>query len=130
MTTIIQVLVPVLATAVGTMLIAFANSASTYMKKKTESNLLNDYIAILCDTVVDVVQGLNQTTVQQIKDAAEDGKLTSDEIATINAQAIETVKSIVGVKGISILQLAFEDIDTLIANKIERAVVDCKNMAC
>lgn len=123
MTTILQILIPVLATAIGTVLIALANSASTYLKQRTSSNLINHYVDILESVVADVVMGLNQTTVQRLKEAAEDGKLTKDEIAYISGQAIDSVKAILGVKAIEILKITFEDVDALITNKIEHMVL-------
>jgi len=126
LTIIIQVLVPVLATALGTVLIALANNASSYLKQRTNSNILKRYISLLDSVVVDVVRGLNQSTVEAIKAAAEDGKLTKEEITMISAQALESVKNILGVRGIEVLRLVFEDLDALIATKIERAVGEAK----
>lgn len=123
LTTVIQILVPILATALGTVLIALANTIATYFKQRTSSNVLNHYIDLLESVVVDVVMGLNQTTVQQIKDAAADGKLTKEEVDTISAQALESVKQILGVKALEILKITFEDVDALITNKIEHAVL-------
>lgn len=126
LTTVIQVLVPVLLTALGTVIVALSNNVSQYLKQKANSNLLNRYIDTLNDVVYDVVMSLNQTTVAELKAAAIDGKLTTDEINIISSKALESVKAIIGVRGIEILKIAFEDIDALIANKIERAVVEAK----
>lgn len=126
LTTVIQVLVPVLLTALGTVIVALSNNVAQYLKQKANSNLLNRYIDTLNDIVYDVVMSLNQTTVEQLKAAALDGKLTKDEIDMISSQALDSVKAVLGVRGIEILKIAFEDIDLLIANKIERAVVEAK----
>ena len=126
LTIIIQVLVPVLLTALGTVVVALANNISQYLKQKANSNLLNRYIDTLNDIVFDVVMSLNQTTVAQLKLASTDGKLTAEEVNIISSKALESVKTILGIRGIEILKIAFEDIDALIANKIERAVVEAK----
>lgn len=129
-TTIIQVVVPVIAAAIGIILTALANNASDYLKQKANSTLLNRYIDLLTETVMDVVQSLNQTTVEQLKQAAMDGKLTQEEIDSISAQALTSVKAILGEKGMEILSIAFEDVDALITSKIERAVREVKPPLC
>ena len=126
LTTVIQILVPILATALGTVLIALANNVSTYFKQRTNSGILQRYISLLNSVVCDVVLSLNQTTVADIKAASADGKLTKEEIDSISVQAIESVKNIIGARGVEVLQLVYEDLDALIANKIERAVGEAK----
>lgn len=126
MTAVLQILIPALITALGIVITALANNIAGYLKQKANSNLLNRYIDVLTDIVVDVVQSLNQTTVEDLKSAAADGKLTDEEINMISAKALDTVKTILGARGLEVLKIAFEDVDSLIASKIERAVREVK----
>lgn len=128
--TFVEVLVPIIATAVGTVLIALARNISIYLSKKTQSDLIDKYIKLLESTVIDVVQGLNQTTVSKLKEASSDGKLTPEEIESINEDAAMTIKNILGVEGMEILNTAFSDFDKLVASKIERAVLETKPTSC
>lgn len=123
---VVQVIVPAIATAVGTFLILLTRNVSKYLQKKSDSDNVDKYIGLLESAVVDVVQGLNQTTVGHLKTASADGKLTSEEMRLIKYEARDSVRNILGVDGMNALRTVFADLDTLISNKIERAVLESK----
>lgn len=124
--TAIQILVPLVATAVGSMLVALLGSVANYFRQQAKSASARKYVDLLDGIAREVVVGLNQTVVDKLKEASADGKLTPEEINSVSAQALETVKVILGVRGIAALQSIFNDIDSLIASKLEYAVVQAK----
>lgn len=124
---VLEILIPIIATALGTVLINLANKYADMIKQKTKSEKIDRYVRLLNETVKDVVVSLNQTTVDKLKEAATDGKLTPEEIEMVKADAITTVTDILGITGVEVLALAFEDLNALIATKIEKAVREVSN---
>lgn len=131
--TVMQILIPVLATAIGAVITAVAARVAAKLKEESEkikeekaAARVVHYINILEQTVVDVVKGLNQSTVSKLKEAAADGKLTPEEIEKVSADAKATIIAILGPTGIEILHMAFADINSLVALKIERVVGEVK----
>jgi hypothetical protein len=114
------------AGALATFIVKWVNAQSEQIKAKTNQDKINHYIDILNDTVAEVVVSLNASTVDALKAAAQDGKLTPAEVEEIKSGAIETIYSILGNTGIEILELAFDDLEALIAVKIDKAVENVK----
>jgi hypothetical protein len=115
------------AGALATFIVKWVNAQSEQIKAKTNQDKINHYIDILNDTVAEVVVSLNASTVDALKAAAQDGKLTPAEVEEIKSGAIETIYSILGNTGIEILELAFDDLEALIAVKIDKAVENVKD---
>ena len=128
---LIQVLtalvIPILP-AIAAFVIKFISVKMDAIKAQTQQDKIDQYIDILNDTVADVVISLNQTTVDSLKAAAADNKLTEEEIEEISNKAIDAVYLILGRQGRELLQTVFDDLDALIAAKIERAVVEVKEV--
>jgi hypothetical protein len=114
------------AGALATFIVKWVNAQAEQIKAKTNQDKINHYIDILNETVAEVVVSLNASTVDALKKAAKDGKLTPEEIEDIKEGAIDTIYSIIGNTGIEILELAFDDLEALIAVKIDKAVEDVK----
>jgi hypothetical protein len=115
------------AGALATFIVKWVNAQAEQIKAKTNQEKINHYIDILNDTVAEVVVSLNASTVDALKAAAADGKLTVEEITDIKENAIDTIFSILGNTGIEVLQLAFDDLEELIAVKIDKAVENVKD---
>lgn len=81
---------------------------------------------MLNDTVGNVVSGLNQELVNDMKLANTDGKLTKEEIEDIKEKAIKRVFNILGENGTLILKSAYGDLSQLVDSKIEKVVQDAK----
>lgn len=84
----------------------------------------------LDDAVLASVREVQQVTVDAIKEASADGKLSPDERAKVKQAALSSVKSHLGTKGLADLVkiLGLEDgtIDSLISTRVEAAVHDLK----
>ncbi|HLA81138.1 MAG TPA: hypothetical protein VJP78_05820 [Thermoleophilia bacterium] len=86
----------------------------------------------LDDAVLASVREVQQVTVDAIKEASADGKLSPDERAKVKQAALSSVKSHLGTgtKGLAELAkiLGHEDgtIDSLISTRVEAAVHDLK----
>lgn len=121
---VLTILIPILVTAVGGVLTVLGGRLTVYIGEKYNTHKFDKYFNILNDTIQSVVTGLNQTTVNVIKAAAEDGKLTDEEKTQIFESAKSDIYAVLGPKGIQALQLVYADVEKLISCKIETAVLN------
>lgn len=126
LTTIITIFAVPTCTALAGFLIKWLNAKAEAIKLKTKREELHKYIDLLDQTVSEVVVSLNQTTVDKLKEAAADGQLTIEEIQMIQKNAVDSVYAILGKEALNMLLLVYDDLDKLIAAKIEKVVVEIK----
>lgn len=126
---ILTILIPILATAVGGVITALGARAVSVLKERSDTRKFDKYLDILNETIQDVVISLNQSTVNIIKEAAADGKLTEEEKQLIFQTAKDDIYGILGPKGIQILQTVYDDLEGLIKHKIEANVLKESRLA-
>ncbi len=123
---ILKVLSPVLLAALTAATTKFAE----LIRARVQNEYLKGLLLRLDDAVLTAVKNLEQSTVEQIKAASADGKITDAEKQQIRAAALAAVKSNLGPKGrtevVKILGLADEGMDGLLSSKIEAAVHDLR----
>ena len=117
---LIQALIPILITAASGTIIAVAKFLTDYISQKTNSNRVNHYLERLDQTILEVVEALNQTTVNPIKDAH--GKLSEEEKSRIFQASYKSVIRIMSRAGLAVLADAYEDVNELILAKLEATV--------
>jgi hypothetical protein len=100
------------------------------IRAKVKNEYLRGVLVRLDDVVFTAVKDLQQRTVDEIKAAVADGKITEAEKERIKRQAIASVKSHLGVKGLSelakVLGLEDDALDGLLSSKVEAAVHDIR----
>lgn len=121
------------AVAVGASLGAFvwlAVKLGGLITAKVKSEYLSGALARLDVAVRTVVKEFEQTVVGSIKAAAVDGKVTPEEILTIQADALALLKSYLGPKGLAelgrVLGLDERFLDEFLGGSIEAAVHDIR----
>jgi hypothetical protein len=95
---------------------------------------LNEYLkgvlVRLDDAVLSVVKDLQQTTVDAIKEANADGKITAEEREQIGAAALASLKAYLGAPGLALLMrvlgLSGGELDAVLKTKLEAAVHDLR----
>lgn len=101
-----------------------------FIKAKTKNEYLSNVFVRLNVAVLDVVKSIEQNVIKEIKQANQDGKISAEEKQAIRSIAINSVKSYLGVKGLTqlgkILGLDDNALDSMIETKIESAVLDLK----
>lgn len=97
-----------------------------YIQKQTaklladiESETIQEAIAIAEDSVWTVVMQLANEMVDNMKAAAEDGKLTNEEIILLRTTARERALHLMGNEAYSVLKRYFADVDTWLYTKID-----------
>lgn len=123
---VLQVLSPILLAA----LTWVAAKIAQYIQAKVKNEYLRGVLVRLDDAVLAAVREVQQVTVETIKSASADGRLTPDERARVKQAAIASVKSHLGMKGINelakILGLETGAVDRLLSTRVEAAVHDLK----
>jgi hypothetical protein len=123
---VLQVLSPILLAA----LTWVAAKIAQYIQAKVKNEYLRGVLVRLDDAVLAAVREVQQVTVEAIKSASADGKLTAEERARVKQAALDSVKSHLGMKGIAelakILGLESGAIEKLLSTRVEAAVHDLK----
>ena len=126
-----QVLVPILLaflTALAGIAIAKINAWGTVMKARARDELVRRLIDQVTDAASAVTAGLKQEIVDDLKAAADGGKLTADQIAEIQAKALARIKLLLGRETLELLQSITPSVDDYLKQKIEEQVVQLKSL--
>jgi hypothetical protein len=126
---VLEILSPVLLAA----LTWAAAKLAQLIRAKVQNEYLKGVLVRLDDAVFTAVKGIQQSVVEQIKEASADGKITDDEKKRIKDKALTSVKSHLGTKGLAevarILGLDGGALDGLLSSKVEAAVHDLRRAA-
>lgn len=125
-----EILVTIASLVVTWMLTQLSNyitSKSEEVKSKTDSESTKRYIEIATSTVTEVVDYLNHSVVNDLKIAAQDGRLTQEEVDQIKTTARVQVMSILSAEAIQALQQVYGDINSLIDTWVVNAVAKAQN---
>jgi len=88
---------------------------------------LRTYVDLLWSTVMVTVEATNQTMVDGLKAAHEDGKLTEEEAKLVKDTTVEMVLETLSADAKAVLDLAFDDLSKQVGIMIESAVRSAKN---
>jgi len=105
----------------------FLDAKSEEAKAKTDNETLKTYIDIINDNAVNVVQSLNNTLVDGLKNASEDGKLTADEAIEIKDKAVDMLIDTLSEDITEMISKVFGDAEEYLGNVIEKTVCNVKN---
>lgn len=121
---LVQALVPLLI-AIGTWALY---SAANWFRAHAKSEYQRGVVSRLADAVATIVAETQQTTVEALKAAASDGKITAAEATEVKEGAISRVRGYLGQRGLKELENVFdrEMIDKVIASKIEAEIAQMK----
>lgn len=121
---IVDLLIPILMSLVAWLSV----SAKKWIDAKVKNEWASGALTRLSDAVFDVVKATEQTMAQEVREAAADGKITTDEAKAIKEHAIDRVKAHVGSKGMDELKrvLDADAIEHVIEDKIEAYLLDRK----
>lgn len=125
-----EILVTIASLVVTWMLTQLSNyitSKSEEVKSKTDNESTKRYIEIATSTVTEVVDYLNHSVVNDLKIAAQDGRLTQEEVDQIKTTARVQVMSILSDEAIQALQQVYGDINSLIDTWVVNAVAKAQN---
>jgi hypothetical protein len=115
-------------------LIAVLTWVSTKLAQLIHARVKNEYLRgvllRLDDAVLSVVREIHQVTVEALKAAAPDGKLTPEAKVMVKRAALDAIKKNLGARGLTqltrVLGIDGEAVDKLIGTRVEAAVHDLK----
>ena len=125
-----EILVTIASLVVTWMLTQLSNyitNKSEEVKSKTDNESTKRYIEIATSTVTEVVDYLNHSVVNDLKIAAQDGRLTQEEVDQIKTTARVQVMSSLSAEAIQALQQVYGDINSLIDTWVVNAVAKAQN---
>lgn len=96
------------------------------LRKVKSLQHVTEAVEMLQAAVVDTVYANQQTIVDDLKAAAEDGKLSESEIAMLQARTIERVKAKIGPAAAGVITAAGIDINQMILDSAEAVVRELK----
>lgn len=105
-------------------LLAWLSAKIAENKKLTN---INEAKKEVDDAVFQTVTALQQTVVEGLKAAAQDGKLTEDEITDLGYSVLEAVMRKLSAPSINLLRAAGVDLEAYIRDAAEKWVVTLKH---
>jgi hypothetical protein len=119
-------IIPILPTLVK-FIVSWFSAKTQEAQARIKREEFHKYIFLLNDAVEETVNALNQTTVEALKEVAQDGKLTQEQIDNLKKQAIMDVYDILSEKGVEVLKDVYQDLDHVISTKIESFIKKTKS---
>ncbi len=121
----IDVLQPLLLLILTWVSVVVAN----WLRARVKNEYAQGALLRLEDAVLTVVKELEQTITADLREAASDGKIDSDEAKKILVTAVDRVKAYLGKRGVADLKSIADTaaLEAMIEAKIEAAVLDLKN---
>lgn len=123
---IIQGLIPVAATIITSLASWALVEVRKFTAEKLKNERVNAAMERITHTAQTTVDQLTQTVAINLKEAAENGKLTTAQARTLKADAARTVLKQLPDATKAAAELAVGSINALISSKIEQAVLKQK----
>lgn len=121
---IIEVITQVLATALITLIGVLGTWLTAKVLKRVELTNINKAKDELVEAAQQTVLELQQTVVEGMKAAAQDGKLTEDEITELSIMLLNKTKQQMSLPAIKLLEAAAVDVNALIRSAGEALIAE------
>lgn len=116
---ITQIIIAVITFVIAPFIIRLTNAKVAEIAAKTKDARLKAVIADVGSAVATAVDSLAQTTVESLKAASADGKLTADDAKSILNQAATKAESMLMADTIAFVQSQSKDVGEYLVDKIE-----------
>lgn len=121
---IIEVITQVLATALITLIGVLGTWLTAKVLKRVELTNINKAKDELIEAAQQTVMELQQTVVEGMKAATQDGKLTEDEITELSIMLLNKTKQKMSLPAIQLLEAAAVDVNALIRGAGEALIAE------
>lgn len=122
--TIITIVAQVIATLLITLIGVFGAWLTAKIGKRVELTNINKAKDELIEAAQQTVLELQQTVVEGMKAAAQDGKLTEDEITELSIMLLNKTKQKMSLPSIKLLEAAAVDVNALIRGAGEALIAE------
>jgi len=120
---VMEILTPILATLLVTLISWGVYELKKYVRSKTDSQLMINAADSIGEVANTVVHDLQAKAVDALKQA---GQLTPEKAAQIKADAIAKTKALLTEQTIKVAAKSIADLDQYISGKIEQSVTEGK----
>ena len=124
---LIETIVSIAANLAVTLIGVFGACLLMRISKTQKLSTIQTAVAELTTAAEQTVWELNQTVVADLKAAAADGKLTTDEIADLGKKLLEGALAKMSDSGINVLKSANVDINAIVTGAGEALIAKIKN---
>lgn len=108
-----------------------AKALTNWVGQKVSNEKVKGALILGTDAVVQAVAEVQQVVVNELKAAAADGKLTSEEITKVKNLALEQAKRNLGANGMKLIQAALgfsvAQVEQWLSGRIEAVIAENKN---
>lgn len=122
--TIITIVAQVIATLLITLIGVFGAWLTAKIGKRVELTNINKAKDELIEAAQQTVMELQQTVVEGMKVAAQDGKLSEDEITELSIMLLNKTKQKMSLPAIQLLEAAAVDVNALIRGAGEALIAE------
>lgn len=123
---ITQIIIAVITFIIAPFIIRLTNAKVAEIAAKTKDARLKAVIADVGSAVATAVDSLAQTTVESLKAASADGKLTADDAKSILNQAATKAETMLTADTIAFVQEQSKDVGEYLVDKIEAYIASKK----
>ena len=121
-----QVIIDAVSGVVDIVLLALISIAAAWFQRKLKSERLLNALHELGQAASDTVGELQQVTVEGLKAASRDGKLSSDEIDELKRQSMALITRRMSASARKAIETAGLDLQDLMRAKVQSAVTSMK----
>jgi len=121
---LMAIVLPAGLSAVSIILTWLLYELRNWVKKKTDSQALDDSLAVLGQVIQNTVTQINET----VKEAAADGVVSHAEAVQLKSMAIERISRQIPPGTKKILQAGIDNLDDFVSGQIEVALISTKRM--
>lgn len=125
-TVIIETIVSVLANLAVTLIGVFGAWLLMQISKTQQLNTINTAMGELTTAAEQTVLELQQTTVDALKEASADGKLTQDEISNLGKLLLEGTLAKMSDSAMNVLKAANVDVNAIVTGAGEALIAKMK----
>lgn len=121
-TKLIMAFAPIAAGLIGLLIL----EGIKYLQSLTKSKKLKEALDVMGVFAKTVVNDLNQTLVDDLKEKAADGKLTVADAMDIKANALERLKTVGPNEAMKIIEKETSNLESVLSAMIEEKVIEMK----
>lgn len=118
------IVLPAALSAISIILTWLLFELRKWVKKRTDSQALDDSLAVLGQVVQNTVAQINET----VKEAAKDGIVSKEEAVQLKSMAVQRIQSQIPDGTKKILEIGINNLNEFVSGQIEVALISTKRM--
>lgn len=121
---LMAIILPTAITAVSIIMSWLLFELRKWVKKRTDSQALDDSLSVLGQVIQNTIANINET----VKEAAQDGVVSKEEAVQLKSMAIDRIQQQIPQATKKILDTGISNLDEFISGQIESQLIITKRM--